>query len=336
MHTKPPGSAWVGPLQCAGFGIGEQLDRPAGAIVSKNPRSLWTPLLWGRGRTTRSCTVCTITLHLQRRRPLLHAGGCVWGFTIYRNEFPELAEEQRPMEKHLQFELQRWTSVSNVNTDTNTYSTNWASTTAQLAMSPCVCKGNQRSTLPLCLSRGSQHCHGEESPISIPTQTHLCISKHTLDYSSICNCTTGYDHLCLKWETKINTSTLFVKRKVTSPRRSLSNSDPDTDSRTHDLDREAAYGNQWCSSCNHDTTGLCVTFGGVVDWKSRELNPAAESTTEFWHRPMFDASKGISGCLGGAQSMAWFGFCLLSSVFCLLSSVGFCLFFQWLTVWRTW
>ena len=65
---------------------------------------------------------------------------------------------------------------------------------------------------------------------------------------------------------------------------------------------------------DHDTTGLCVTFGGVDDWKSRQLKPTAQSTTEFRHRPMIDASNGMSGHLGGAQGMAWFGFCLLSSV----------------------
>ena len=72
--------------------------------------------------------------------------------------------------------------------------------------------------------------------------------------------------------------------------------------------------------CNtdHDTTGLCVTFGGAVDWKSRQLKPTTQSTTEFRHRPMIDASIGKSGRLGGAQGMAWFGFCLLSSV-CFLS-----------------
>jgi hypothetical protein len=79
-----------------------------------------------------------------------------------------------------------------------------------------------------------------------------------------------------------------------------------------------------------DTTGLCVTFGGAVDWKSSQLKPTAQSTAEFRNRPIIDASNGTSGHLGGAQGMAWFGFCLLSSVFCLL--FDFCLFFQWLSV----
>jgi hypothetical protein len=80
--------------------------------------------------------------------------------------------------------------------------------------------------------------------------------------------------------------------------------------------------------CNtdHDTTGLCVTFGGAVDWKSRQLKPTAQSTIELRNKHMIDPSNGMSGChLGGAQGMAWFGFCLLSSVFYLLV---FCLFFN--------
>jgi hypothetical protein len=68
---------------------------------------------------------------------------------------------------------------------------------------------------------------------------------------------------------------------------------------------------------DHDTTGQCVTFGGVVDWKSRQLKPTAQSTTEFRNRPMIDASNGMSGRVGGAQAMAWFGFGLLLYVFCL-------------------
>ena len=70
---------------------------------------------------------------------------------------------------------------------------------------------------------------------------------------------------------------------------------------------------------DHDTSGLCVTFGGVVDWKSRQLKPTAQSTAEFRNRPMIDASNGKSGHLGGAQGMAWLCFCLLSSVCCLFS-----------------
>jgi hypothetical protein len=65
--------------------------------------------------------------------------------------------------------------------------------------------------------------------------------------------------------------------------------------------------------CNtdRDTTGLCVIFGGAVDWKSRQLKPTAQSTTELRKH------ERENGRLGGAQGMAWFGICLLSSVCCL-------------------
>ena len=97
-------------------------------------------------------------------------------------------------------------------------------------------------------------------------------------------------------------------------------------------------------STNHNTTGLCVTFGRAVDSKSRHLKPTSQSNTE--HRK----HERDNGCLGGVQGMAWFGFwllssvfcflssvfCLLSSVFCLLSSVCFLSVCQWLSVWQMW
>jgi hypothetical protein len=77
---------------------------------------------------------------------------------------------------------------------------------------------------------------------------------------------------------------------------------------------------------DRDTTGLCVTFGGAVEWKSRQWKLTAQSTTKHRNIHMNDPSNGMSRChLGGAQGMAWFGFCLLSSVFYLLV---FCLFFN--------
>jgi len=107
-----------------------------------------------------------------------------------------------------------------------------------------------------------------------------------------------------------------------SPGRSVSNFD--TDSTTNDWDREAKYGNQQRSTSDRDIKGLYVTFGGVVDSKSSELKLIAPFTAEFINRLMIDPCNGMSGCLGGAQRMAWFGFCFLSSVLCL--------FFQWLSV----
>jgi hypothetical protein len=81
---------------------------------------------------------------------------------------------------------------------------------------------------------------------------------------------------------------------------------------------------------DRNTTGLCVTFVGAVNWKSRQLKPTAQSATEFGNWPMIDASNGTSGRLGGAWGIAWFGFCLLSSFFCLLFVFG--LFFNGLVL----
>jgi len=81
-------------------------------------------------------------------------------------------------------------------------------------------------------------------PISIPTQTHLRIRTHTLDYSSIHHRTTDYEHL--RGKGKQWSSATFVERKSTTPWRSVSNFD--TGSTTHDWDREAAYENQRRSS----------------------------------------------------------------------------------------
>jgi len=36
---------------------------------------------------------------------------------------------------------------------------------------------------------------------------------------------------------------------------------------------------------NHDTTGLDVTIGGVVNWKSTQLQLTAQSTTELTNWP---------------------------------------------------
>jgi hypothetical protein len=46
-HTKPPGSAAVGPREEFAVYVicDNRLERPAVAIVAMNPRSLWTPLL---------------------------------------------------------------------------------------------------------------------------------------------------------------------------------------------------------------------------------------------------------------------------------------------------
>jgi hypothetical protein len=86
---------------------------------------------------------------------------------------------------------------------------------------------------------------------------------------------------------------------------------------------------------DHDTTGLCVTFGGAVAWKSRQLKLTAQSTTNLRNDHMIDAFKGMSGGMVIWNKLrAWHGlasvFGLLFSVFCLL--FDFCLFVHCLSV----
>ena len=74
---------------------------------------------------------------------------------------------------------------------------------------------------------------------------------------------------------------------------------------------------------DHDTPEPCVTFGGTVCWKSRQLKPTEQSTTMVRNRHMIDASNGISGRrVVWEELRAWHG---LASVFCIL--FVFCLFF---------
>jgi hypothetical protein len=91
------------------------------------------------------------------------------------------------------------------------------------------------------------------SNFDAPPYSKLCQFVHDTDtdtpshtYVHIRHRTTGYEHVCLTGKRQYSAS--FGERKSTSPRRSISNSDTDTDSTTHDWDREAAYENQRCSS----------------------------------------------------------------------------------------
>jgi len=69
---------------------------------------------------------------------------------------------------------------------------------------------------------------------------------------------------------------------------------------------------------DHDTTGLCVTFKGAADYKSGQLKPTAQSTTELGNRHMLDASNAMSGRMVIWEELrAWRS---LASVFCLFSA----------------
>jgi len=88
------------------------------------------------------------------------------------------------------------------------------------------------------------------SNFDVPPYSRSCQVRHDTDtdtpshtYVLSCRCTTGCEHVHLRgiqWS-----STSFVERKSTSPRKSASNFD--TYSTTGDWVQEAAYGNQCCS-----------------------------------------------------------------------------------------
>jgi hypothetical protein len=124
--------------------------------------------------------------------------------------------------------------------------------------------------LPFRLSSGSQHRHGEASPISTPTAQPMIGTERLR---------TGIDSAPADWSSTFDTVLQ-------------------------------------CNT-NHDTTGLCVTFGGAVDWKSKQLKPTAQSTTKLRTKHMTDASNGMSGRMVVWEELrAWHD---LASVFCLFS-----------------
>jgi len=146
---NPWGARWLVRYSALGIRFG-QPGRPAVASVAMNPRSLWTPPLWGRGSFV-SCTVCTFTLNLQWQQPVLHPGGWVRDPQYMGMSYLGPTKEERLTEKHLQFELQLWRSVSNFDT-TPTPTPTPTPTRTQLHQHPT--RNRLRSTLPLGVSSG--------------------------------------------------------------------------------------------------------------------------------------------------------------------------------------
>jgi len=71
---------------------------------------------------------------------------------------------------------------------------------------------------------------------------------------------------------------------------------------------------------DHDTMELCINCVGAVEWKSSQLMPAAQLTTELRNRHMIDASNGMRGGMVISEELrAWHG---LALVFCLLFVFG--------------
>ena len=239
-HTwNPLGGRWFVRYSALGMWFG-QPERPAVAIVAMNPRSLWTPLLWGWGSTTRSCTVCTFTISLQWRQPLLlHPGGHGRGSTIYGNEFPRASWDGRvtfgeaslswiaALERCLPFRRATIQQVTPFSTQ-HRHILDYASIHHRSTGCEPLRSNGKWSTLPVCLSSGSQHGHREALPILTPTVQPM-----------------------------IGTKSLHTG--------------------IHDA-----------------PAGLCVTFRGAADWKSRQMKPTAQSSTEL-KKPERD-----NGHLGGA------------------------------------
>jgi hypothetical protein len=128
-----------------------------------------------------------------------------------------------------------------------------ASATVQQIMSTCVEKEMTINSFTLFVERKLTSPGRSLSNFDEPPYNRLCQFVHDTDtdtpshtYVHICHRTTGCEHMCLKGKRRYCAS--FVERKSTSPRKSVSNSDTDTDSTTHDWDREAVYENQRCSS----------------------------------------------------------------------------------------
>jgi len=160
-----------------------------------NPRSLWT-LLWGRGSFV-SCTVCTFTLNLQWRQPHSSTREAAYGDpqSTEMSFLGQAETEERPpekrlqfrvavMEKRLQFRHQHQHQHQHQHILDSTSIRHWTT-----GSKPLCLKGKGQSTLPLRLSSGSHHCHGEASPISIPTPTltptHTRLLEHPPPYNSL-------------------------------------------------------------------------------------------------------------------------------------------------------
>jgi len=98
----------------------------------------------------------------------------------------------------------------------------YISTTVQQVMSTCVQKGND--DLPLHLSSGSQHRHGEASPISTLTAQPIIGTERLR---------TGINDASAGWRSTFDT--------------------------VHDKYCRFIY--MFHHDTDHDTTALCVTFG---------------------------------------------------------------------------
>jgi len=252
--TKPPGTAVLGQLHCAVYVICGRLESPLVAIVAMNPLSLWTPLLWGWGSTTRSCTICTFTLNLQWRQPQSSTWEAVYGDPRSTGIcFLGLAEkEERPPEKCVEFRHWHWHWLI------HDYSSIRHLTTVH------------------------EHLHFNSNDDQLFHFVCGAEVNIAMEKSLQCRCAT-YNRLCQFWcDTNtystplpsateqlatINTSTSFVERKSTLRWRNGSNFNTDRYTfalvHTHSTTRSSATGQLLMSTCvsketTIDSSRACV------------------------------------------------------------------------------
>jgi len=208
-------------------------------------------------------------------------------------------------------------SVSNL--DTDTCSTTQASCAVQQLMSTFIQNGIAINTCTLFVERKLTLPQRSVATFDVP-----CMYISTTVQQVVSNCVyTGHDDhlLCLPsgsphphgvvW--RISTPT--VQPMIWTKRL-----------RTTINDAQAGCSSIFvtflpCDTYNinsaHRTTGLCITFSGVVELKSRQSKAKAQLTTELRYRHILDASNGMSGRMVICKELrAWHS---LASVFCVFS-----------------
>jgi len=308
-YTKPPGSTPVTQVQCTGCVISDRLGRPKVANVALNPRCLWTPLLCEWESITRSSTVCTFTLNLQWQ-PHSSTWEAVYGDPQSTEmSFLGLTQEELPSEKHLQFELLSCRNVSNIDTDTHTdtYSTLWAAaTTSYDEHFHCVCRAEVNIAMEKRLKFRYRH-----------RQTFLYLYTPSPPYNR-------FWAVLIRMEMKIFHCVCRLEVNIATEKGLQSRF----------WQNKSRLG---LRRCVWESTMLWLSgvvllipmFNAIpikiqqdcvspseerLTGTQKQLKPAAHLTREFRHGPMIDAPNSISGShFGGAQGIAWFGFCFLIS-----------------------
>jgi len=198
-----------------------------------------------------------------------HPSTYIWWSRYTGMSFLGLAEtEDSRMEKTHQFEFLPWRGVSDFkiesNTVTDTYLTMQVSATIHPAMSPCISLGNGNLHFAMV-------CQGE---VNISMEKHLQFRFRQTPwhmYVGTYHHTTGYELLHLNegwWSTP--------PRHLMSRRPCHHWGGSTIPTLTPiPMTQSIIQIERLHMEINEALSGLCVTFRGVVDWKSKELKPTA-------------------------------------------------------------